>query len=604
MKIFDWNNIEHKSHKTTGSAKLKCPECLDARKNKADRPLYVRYDSGVAKCFHCEAISFRDDVKKETVSKSYSLPEQNWKNYTSLSENVVKWFESRGIKQFTLNDFVITEEKHYQPQMQKECNNIVFNFFEGDVLVNKKYRSGNKKFTQSKNTKSIFYNINSVIGQRECYIVEGEMDCLTLHQEGFKSVLSVPNGANDNDAYWINSEQYLKDVERFYIGTDNDEKGNALADKIAQRLGRYRCERINWVGKDANDDLISGVLQESIYKRTKYPVSGTHKVFDMYDKIIELHEKGLPPVIYPKHKSFGNIKDIFTVMRGHLVVGTGIPSHGKSNYTEWFVMNLINDYDMKASFFSPEHQPMELHQSTFIEKFCGKNFFYDNPDCPRVDKIDIAKYSEWANEKLYLTAPEGNEVATWEWIEEKFKEQMFNFGVDIFVIDAYNKVRHASDRLSEREKINNSLSMLCDFAQRNNVIIFLIAHPTKMQQLESGKYKMPDLYSVSGSADFRNQTHDGYCVYRDFDENYTIFKNLKTKLKFQGTIGGCIEYEYHLPSGRYYLRGEEPPYGHMTDFNKGKHDEEEIEETERKLILGNPLDAFGDSYKDNDEILF
>lgn len=570
MNIFDWNKIEHKSERLTGTAKLKCPECNDSRKNKSDRPLYVRYDSGVAKCFHCEALSFRDSVEKSTIQNNFKLPVQNWKNYTNLSDNVVKYFEGRGIKQFTLNELNVTEEVFYQPALGKEVNNICFNFFEGETLVNKKYRSSSKNFTQTTGAKSIFYNINSVIGKKEAFIVEGEIDCITLHQEGFKSVISVPNGANDNDAYWVNSDTYLKDIEKFYIGTDMDAKGNELAEKIAQRLGRYRCERINWKGKDANEDLVNGNLIESIYNRSKYPVSGTFKVNDIYDKIIDLYDNGLPPVIYPKHHCFGDMKNVFTVMRGHLVTVTGIPSHGKSNFTEWYVMNLVNDYKMKASFFSPEHQPMELHKSTFIEKFWGKNFFYDYQGTPRIDKIEIAKYSEWANEKIYLTSPDNGNVATWEWLLDKFKEQMFNYGIDMFVIDAYNKVEHTGNR-TERERIGEVLTKLTSFAQANNVIIFLVAHPTKMQKNEAGVYKIPDLYSVSGSADFRNQTHDGYCIYRYFgdkesgDFGYTSFYNLKTKMKFQGEIGASIDYDYHLPSGRYYVRGAEPPTHCLSD---------------------------------------
>lgn len=565
-QIFDWSLIDDKG-KTTGKGKLKCPVCIDTRRNKADRSLYVHYASGVAKCFHCDALAFRDSIQKKT-ERSYKLPEQTWRNYTQLSDSVVQFFEKRKIQQFVLNEMGVTEEVYYQPAHKKEVKNIVFNFFEGDVLVNKKYRGPQKSFTQSAGTKSIFYNINAAIGQQEVYIVEGEIDCLSLVQIGIKNVISVPNGANDNDAYWQNSEPYLKDVQKFYIGTDNDEKGNELAEKIAQRLGRYRCERINFEGKDANEDLMSGVLEKSINDTTKYPVSGTFKVFDMYDKMLDLYDNGLPPVLYPKNPCFGNMKNVFTVMRGHLITGTGIPSHGKSNYTEWYVMNLVNDYDLKASFFSPEHQPMELHQSTFVQKFCGKNYFKDYPDVTRATKLDIAEYAEWANERIYLTCPEEGTFATWDWLLEKFKEQMFNYGVDIFVIDAYNKVEHTGNR-TERERINSVLSRLTSFAQQYNVIIFLIAHPTKMQQNENGLYKIPDLYSVSGSADFRNQTHDGYCIFRYFgdkdsgDPGYTVFVNLKTKFPFQGEIGAKVEFSYHPASGRYYERDGEVPYGSL-----------------------------------------
>ena len=34
-----------------------------------------------------------------------------------------------------------------------------------------------------------------------------------INEAGYKNVISLPNGANDNDDYWINSEKYLKENE-------------------------------------------------------------------------------------------------------------------------------------------------------------------------------------------------------------------------------------------------------------------------------------------------------------------------------------------------------------------------------------------------------
>lgn len=557
--IHSWGLIE--TNKTSGTVKLKCPVCSPERKNKSDKSLYVNFNSGIAKCFHCEALFFKNDIENSIQKQNYTLPTQDWKNYTELSDKIVKYFESRKINQYTLKNFDVTEELYFQPQLNRVANNAVFNYFEGNVLVNKKYRSGCKKFTQSKNAKSIFYNINSIIGQDECYIVEGEIDVLSLYEIGIKNVISVPNGANDNDNYWLNSEKYIKYIKKFYIATDNDDKGNEVSEKIAQRLGRYRCERIIFEGKDANDDLVSGVLEKTINNRIKYPVSGTFKVSDCYDDIIGLYENGLPDTIYPKHSCFGNLKEVFSVMRGHLITGTGIPSHGKSNFTEWYVMNIVRDYDMKASFFSPEHHPFSLHHTSFIEKATGRNFWKDT-DCKRVNRYEIAKYQEWAEEKIYLTGTENGEFPTWDWLFEKFKEQLFSYGIDIFVIDAFNKVGFTgnSNRL---QQINDVLTKLTMFAQMNNVIIFLIAHPTKMHKDTSGLYNSPTLYDVSGSSDFRNQTHDGFSIYRFFgdevNEQKTVFENLKTKMKFQGEIGGQVEYNYHIPSGRYYAIGHDVP---------------------------------------------
>lgn len=592
--IFEWSKID--TNKTSGTAKVKCPLCTPTRTNKSDRSLYVRFDSGVAKCFHCEALSFREDIEKQTAKQNYTLPVQTWKNYTTLSDKVVKWFESRKIQQFVLNEMNVTEEFFYQPYWKKEVQNIVFNYFESDTVVNKKYRGAKKSFTQSKNGKPILYNINAAIGQEQVYIVEGEIDVLSLIQIGIKNVVSIPNGANDNDAYWINSEPYLNGVQKFFIATDNDEKGEIVAEKIAQRLGRYRCERIKFVGKDANEDLMSGDLEKSIYNREKYPVSGTFTTEMLFPKMLELYDNGLPPTIKLKNDRFGNRCEGYQKMLGHVETVTGIPSHGKSNFVEWEVLNIINENDYKASFFSPEHLPLELHQSTFAQKFIGKNYFFEVEGTPRMSKNELTQYVDWANQKLYLTSPENGEFATWDWVFEKFKEQLYNFGVNIFVIDAYNKVEHTGNK-SERENITKVLSRLTMFAQLHNVLIILVAHPTKMKKLESGMYDIPTLYDVSGSADFRNQTHDGYVVYRNFAENYTLVRSLKLKYTFQGDLSSEEKYFYHKPSGRYYAEGTEPqtmPLNYRSQF--------EFAQEQSPFPLVDPEDAF--NADENDDVPF
>ena len=585
-----WETLEFK--KLKGKEKLRCPSCDGQRTDKKDRSLLINHAEGYGKCFYCEALSFKDseDIKKKTEIE-YKIPTQDWKNYTALSDPMVKWLETRKITQSTAIELGWTEEKQYQPALKKEVLNIVFNFFEGDTLVNKKYRSGDKKFTQSAGTKSIFYNINSVIGQDEAFIVEGEVDVASLHSIGIKNVISVPNGANDNDEYWIQSEPYLKNVKKFIIAVDQDEKGNELKEKIAQRLGRYRCEFIEWEGKDANEDLILGVLESSVLKRKRFPVSGTFTVSDLMPDILDLYDNGLPSTYSPKAKIFGNMKDIYSTMRGQVNVGTGIPSHGKSNFTDWYVLNLINDYKLKASWFSPEHSPMSLYQTNLIEKVIGKSFWgkVDGHEVNRVTKAEIKDYHEWANEKIYLTDAVSGEFPTWDWLLDKFKEQMYSFGIDIFIIDAFNKVLLPSgNRLDEISKV---LTKLTHFAQSNNVIVFLIAHPTKMRKDDAGIYGVPTLYDVSGSADFRNMTHNGYTIYRHFEddngqEDETEFINMKTKFSFQGKMQESIRFKFCKFNGRYYSNDVEPTYSMLLG-------EDTYKEKELPKLL--PCDVFDDN---------
>lgn len=542
-EFIEWSTLEFR--KSSGTEKIRCPKCDNVRSDKKDKSLVVYHKDGISKCFYCNALSFRDSQKNERETKvNYTLPSQEWRNYTKLSDKLVKWFENRGIKQYVLKDFSISEEVMYQPQLNKHVNNVVFNYFEGELLVNKKYRSANKKFTQSKNSKPILYNINSVIGCEEVYCVEGEIDCLSLAQIGIKNAVSLPTGANDNDAFWINSEKYLKDVKKFYIATDNDEKGNEVAEKIAQRLGRYRCERVLFNGKDANEDLVKGCLEESILKTEKYPVSGTYSVDDVWSDVLDLLKNGIPETIKPKGEWCKGLNDIFSVMRGHLIVSTGIPSHGKSNFTDWYVLNLIQDYGMKASWFSPEHNPMSLYVTNLGTKALGTNLF-------KATDQQRNEFKEWATEKIYLTNADSGQEPNWEWLLDTFQNQMMRYGIDIFVIDAWNKVI-LNDK-NELQGIRRVLTKLTSFAQQNNVMIFLVAHPTKMKKNEkTQEYEQPTLYDVAGSADFRNQTHDGFCVYRYFNEGKTTITNLKTKMSFQGEIGKSADFYYNLDNGRYF----------------------------------------------------
>ena len=536
--------------------------------------------------------------------KNYKLPVQTWKNYTNLSDKMVKFIEdTRGLNQNTLKALNITEEKQYQPKIKKEVNNIVFNYFEKDILVNKKYRDSQKNFTQSTGTRSIFYNINSTIGENEVYIVEGEFDVLALHQIGIKNAISVPNGANDNDEYWKNSEPYLKNIKKFIIAVDNDKKGNELKERIAQRLGRYRCEYIEFKNKDANGDLKERILEDTVKQRKRFPVSGTFTVSDLKDGILNLYDNGLPETIYPKCYRFKNLKDKFSMMLGQLTTVTGVPSHGKSNFVDDYVLNLSNDYGYKCSWFSPEHSPMSLYQTNLMEKVIGRSFWKDKVDklgnvLPRITKDEINQYENWANERLYLTGAEGGTLPTWDWLLAKFKEQMYSFGINIFVIDAFNKV--ILDKGNRLEEINRVLTKLTHFAQSNNVAIILVAHPTKMKKDEkTGLYEVPSLYDVSGSADFRNQTHNGFTIYRYFetekDEGYSEFYNMKTKFNFQGEIGSKMAFSYSPVNGRFYEKGTDEPFFSLIGYNSSEGLKPKFQEEKEILPNISVEDAFGEN---------
>ena len=116
--------------------------------------------------------------------------------------------------------------------------------------------------------------------------------------------------------------------------------------------------------------------------------------------------------------------------------------------------------------------------------------------------------------------------------------------------------RNDSNSLGE---INEILGRLTLFVQAYNVHVFLVAHPTKMKKEADGNYTVPSLYDVKGSGDFRDQAHNGLCVYRYFDSNndvgcpHTMVLNLKTKFKHQGKIGESVNFNFCTENGRYKI---------------------------------------------------
>lgn len=564
-KFIKWDSLQFKKY--SGKEPIRCPECDEIRTDKKDKSLKIDHDKGFGSCFYCNAYTIRD-ISENNVKKDYNLPLQQWRNFTQLSDKLVKWcWSDRMISQNTLNQFEITQEEIYFPQIQKKQNAIVFNYFEGEVLVNKKYRGvlkqgeeTKKLFTQHTGGKPIFYNINSIIGQNECYIVEGEFDVLAFYEIGIKNVISLPNGANDNDDFWINSERYLKDIKKFIIATDNDEKGILVREKIAQRLGRYRCVYLEFNSKDANDDLKLGKLTKTIQNEKRFSIGGTFNSYDLLDQTLRLYNEGLPKTIYPKSEMFKGFNEKFSIMMGQLTVVTGIPSHGKSSFIDWYALNLVKDYDYKLSIFSPEHNPLELYNSKFSSLTIGKPFWGNG----RMSDKELLQYTEWSKEKIYYTTHEETITPDWDWLLDKFNEQMFTYGINLFIIDAWNKVLMPKG-MNGKDGIDQILTRITTFCIQHNVHIFLVAHPTKMKKDEkTGKYEVPDLYSVSGSSDFRNQTHNGLCVYRDFgDENQegcTLVFNLKTKYDFQGKITSSHKFNWNNNNRRFYSDGTESNY--------------------------------------------
>jgi len=120
-------------------------------------------------------------------------------------------------------------------------------------------------------------------------------------------------------------------------------------------------------------------------------------------------------------------------------------------------------------------------------------------------------------------------------------------GISAFIIDAWNKLDHLYDN-NETKYISQQLDKIAMFCEVNNVHCFLVAHPTKIQKKEDGSYYIPNLYSISGSANFFNKTSIGMCVYKNGQSEIYV---QKVKFKHWGAVGNCT-LAWDKVTGRYY----------------------------------------------------
>lgn len=579
--------------RSSGSVKVKCPKCSHLRKHRADPCLSVNIDSGVYNCHNCDfkgSVGFNDRPQKVFVRPV-------WQNNTNLSEALVKWFSSRGISQQTLITAKIGEGLEYMPQKKAEVNTVQFHYFRGEELINTKFRTHLKDFKMVKDAELIFYNLNGISGKKEALIVEGEADCLSFIEAGIEHVVSVPNGASKGSQkleYLDNCWSDFEDKEKIYIGTDNDEAGISLRNELIRRLGDDRCYIVAYGDcKDGNEYMVKHgktSLPGLIEAATPVPIEGIFTISDLGKEIDELYQHGLPrgevigQRLFDEHLSF---------LQGQLCTVTGIPNHGKSDFVDHICERLAVRHKWKTAYFSPENFPIALHVSKISEKIIGKPF----EGADRMSREELDQARAFMNDHFFFIRP-SDESFTLDNILSVAKKLIRQKGINALVIDPWNTLEHQVPfGMSETSHINSLLAKLTSFIQRNNVLGFLIAHPTKMKKdKHTRKYEVPTLYDISGSANFFNKTFNGFCVYRDFSKKTTTVFIQKVKFRHMGQVGQ-VEFEYDLFNGRYKVIG--------TEYDRRNHLLGEVEEVQPAMTANtNFYEPVREEESNGDELPF
>ena len=553
--VYPWAELTQHAKRDHGNEKAKCPVCIDQHRDKKRKDLSIQHGSGVAKCHSgsCGALAFQEErpIPSSNNEKNWKTPEETG---TSLNKVWIEWLEKRKI----------TPEVAIELGWTLLKGNLCYNFYERGEIVNQKSRSLDKKFFQFAGGKQIFYNINAAVGETELWIVEGEMDVAALYEIGIKNVVSLPS-ASVGDSAWENSWPYLKHIKKFIIATDMDDAGKKVRKEVARRLSGFSRQYVTFHGKDANDDLITGHLQESVGSLRHFRVDNVHTVNDIRERAFEVFQRGKPNTITPKCDSFGDFREKISFLPGQLTVVTGAPGSGKSEFIDWLVLNICRDHDMRAMWFSPEHGEPSEYIGKFVPKVTGGAYF-ENMSVPKLGLPEWMEAIEYLN-KLILFRDMGDGATTWKQLIQTFKESVPVYGVKIFVVDAFNKVTHDNRSVSHLQQISEAITELSNFAKVSKSLVFLVAHPRKPSSTQNPA--PPTMYEISGSADFYNMADNGLILWREDDQTYVKAEKLKYQ-QYQGQTNQTIAFNFNTATHRYTVRSNDNFKNWTKDTSQGR----------------------------------
>ena len=541
-----------------------CPLCSSDRKPKNTKAKCASYDweRGLGTCHNCNtSFQLHTYQRKGASEKVYVRPAEVV--HKPPASKVVEWFKTRGISQQTLTDLRISEGPEYMPQTGKTENVIKFNYFMGDQLINVKYRDGRKNFKLYKGAEKVFYNINSIIGYEYCVIVEGEMDVLALHEAGITNAISVPNGAtlNSNNLDYLDAcIDYFEDKEKIILAVDTDEAGQALQAELVRRLGSEVCYLASFEDcKDANEYLQKygkEKLSERISGARPVPLENVTTFRDIEDEVTDFVKNGFKPGF---QVGLQNFDDIFSTYTGQFITVTGIPSSGKSDFVDQMVVGYNNNYGWKTAFASPENQPTYLHAHKLMRKHWQ--------GMPTRDDINGEKWNQVADHCNTNYFHIDMERYTLESVLRKGAELVKRKGIKCLVIDPFNKVRDIDCKTEDVNRYTMEyLSKIEIFAKKYDVLVFIVAHPTKMYKNQDGKIEEPTMYNIKGGGEWYDASYHGILVHRDYEQKTVKAKVLKVKFQNLGENGAEAHFKWEPKSGCFIpheqinLAGEKMPW--------------------------------------------
>ena len=394
---------------------------------------------------------------------------------------------------------------------------------------------------------------------QDVFIVEGEKDVENAMNLGVVATCNI-GGAGKNK--WRAEWTPFFEQRPIVIIPDNDQVGKDHAAEIAAHLAPVAASLIvlELPGVPEKGDLSDWIAAGGTLEKLRQLVTAAreqrhpHVRFteEFNDEMHRLHREGF---VRGAKTGWHSLDPHFAPRLGEWTVITGNPGAGKSSFMDHLSVNLARHNGWKFGVFPAENLPIPRHLAALAERYTGKPF--EKPTTswgkPQMESRELEVALSFVEEHFTIIEPQDDGQSI-DSILEAAKWLLDHRGMNALIIDPWNELDNSRPKsMTETEYIGEALMRLRRFARRHVVHAFVVAHPAKLTRGKDGKYPIPTLWDINGSAHWRNKADNGVVIYRnqDTDDGASEVHIQKIRFKECGRIG-MVMMGYDKPSGCFY----------------------------------------------------
>ena len=454
------------------------------------------------------------------INESDRKPKKSPTKHENYNKNILTYCEKRNISKATI-DYVGVKENN---------NCVVFEYRNelGEHLANK-YRKTKKSegpkmwFEKGTNVNTLF-NMDKINISDPFLITEGEFDCLSAIESGFKNAVSIPSGVNSTNEWITSNWTFIEQFEEVIIWFDNDEAGIKGAREVFNRLPNssvkiVRCEVANDINELLHKYGKLAVLKQ--IEKASTPVLEGVATLDMIEDF-DVHEAETlkTGIEYIDDKLIG-------MVFGSLNVLSGRNGSGKSTILNQIYIAEAIAQGYKTFLFSGELISGNV-KYWLLQTLANEDQFaeYTAKDGHKYKKVTIQSKEKIVNDmkdRFFLYDSDDYRI---EAIIEKMTILAKRYGVRVFVID--NLMTIESSLKDKYEAETDIVKKLKNFAKKYNALVHLVAHPRKSMNDEIEKDDVAGSANITNLADYVTTISRAKDEEVEYDAILKILKNRHT----------------------------------------------------------------------------